>query len=371
MPVKVTGNGDWDVYNISRPFSIENEQVVAVRYEPPFDLEKGKLTDSSIVFGRWRPDKKEIELLKDCIKLSGEDPTVVELPDGTVLIGLVETKVKGKETLYRTAFYHLKSLREGRFKKLKDLAGRALGLTTSLKPKVVGPWGMKDIRLLPLDEERVLLFTRPQRKFGSVQARLGRVGAIVTTWSELFKDTEKRLLAERNGREHIGLVEKAPVFLNQVAQNHWIGVNDAVLLKNGLVGVLAHTARWGTRKTGDSKKRYYDAVCFVLDPKKLRVTELVLVLTRKDFPSDLSAKRSVGYPEDGLKNVIFPGGMKRQEDGTLSLFVGISDKHAGVAVVEDPFKKIEAVSPEDFDSRIAWKEDLELGVGFPLKEDRQ
>lgn len=178
-PIRVIG-GNWDTYNISRPFHIDGEEVVAVRYEPPSDLEKGKLTNSSIVFGRWLPDKKEIVLLKDWIRLKGEDPTVVELGDGTVLIGLVETEIRGTEVLYRTAFYQLKSLQQSRLRKLRQLAGKALGLAPSSQPKVLGPWGMKDVRILPLGGERVLLFTRPQGDFGSVRAGLGRIGATTT-----------------------------------------------------------------------------------------------------------------------------------------------------------------------------------------------
>ena len=46
-----------------------------------------------------------------------------------------------------------------------------------------------------------------------------------------------------------------------------------------------------------------------------------------------------------LNDVLFSGGLCRNEDGTATLYVGVSDAEAHYITIPDPFRKYERIAP--------------------------
>ena len=165
-----------------------------------------------------------------------------------------------------------------------------------------GPENMKDIRLVQLPDGRIGVFTRPQGEVGG----LGKIGFTIV--EEL-----SRLNADVIGQA--GLIE------DQFGEKRWGGVNQALLLANGRIGVLGHVAEFEV----DGTKRY-SAMTFVFDPDLRKSTPMQVIAVREDFPMT-AAKR----PD--LKHVVLPAGIVLNGDQTAQLFVGLSDIGVGVKPV--------------------------------------
>ena len=91
------------------------------------------------------------------------------------------------------------------------------------------------------------------------------------------------------------------------------------------MGVLGHIAS----KDAQDAKHYY-AMSFVYDPENHRASPLEIIATRRNFPPG-ETKR----PD--LEDVVFPGSLMRNDDGTAALYAGLSDVEAGKIIVPDPF----------------------------------
>ena len=171
---------------------------------------------------------------------------------------------------------------------------------------------MKDVRLVDLDDGTIGVFTRPRRTI----AGHGKIGfARINSLDELTPEN----------------IINAKILKNQFIPEEWGGVNQATLLENGKIGVLGHTASHDDR--GD--KHYY-AVSFVLDPKTFECTKMKIIATRTEFPE---GEMKVHYPEkpNELADVIFPGGLIRNNDKTATIYCGLSDCEGGKLTIEDPF----------------------------------
>ena len=143
-----------NVYNITAPFKYEGRTYLIGRVENPKD------ETSVICFFKksnsfYTPDNsfQKFEL---------EDPALTKIYGSYILSG-VETKMVKNKIRWRTIFYRGRDLR-------------------NLKKFAAGPWGMKDIRLIQLDDEKIGVFTRPRGNKG----RRGRIGYIeIKSLSEL------------------------------------------------------------------------------------------------------------------------------------------------------------------------------------------
>jgi len=278
--LQFSGVNEKDVYNISAPFQIGSMVVISGRVES-----RHTSTDSQIVFfeeqnNMWIP-------VNNAPTFPLEDGFITRV-DGETIFGGVEvyTIPESGHPSYRTAFYRGSDF-------------------SSLQRFSVGPDMMKDVRLIHRND-RIGVFARPQ-------------------WWE-------------NGRWKIGYIEllhlweitaenirDARIIENQFISDEWGGANELHHLADNKIGVLWHIACFDS--TG--YKHYY-AMVFVYDPVIHMASPLKIIATRKNFPES-----DTKFPE--LKDIIFPGGLVRHENGTATLYVGLSDAKAWVIIIPDPF----------------------------------
>lgn len=275
----------FDVYNITKEFQFKGKSIIAGRVEKRDTevckvvlFEKVDKSTYSYINGA------EIDLLQD---------PCVSFYNGDLVIGGTEIfvdKETDKITSWCTSFYRFTDFTQ--FTKVGQ-----------------SPLGMKDVRFIQ-DGDSLHVFTRPQGLIGG----LGKIGYIKL--SKLEDLTPENL-------------DKATILKNHFTDDNWGGVNDIHLLKNGMLGAVAHISM----KTGVDDLHYYPCV-FVFNPETKESTQIKILLERsnlKDGPSK--------YPR--LKDVIFTGGIIRHNDGKASLYMGTSDCEAQFALIDDPFLEYE------------------------------
>lgn len=270
-----------DVYNITAPFEWEGKTLLAGR------VESRDSEHSEVVF--FERKKERWVLVADAPVLKLQDPFVTKV-DNLLVAGGVETfpdKDQPDALCWRTIFYKGKSL-------------------TSLKRFAKGPDKMKDIRLLQLEDRRILVAVRPQGETGG----RGKIGfTVINSLDEL---TEEAIL-------------KAHILKEQFIDKEWGGCNEMHLLPNGKIGVLSHIACFD--EAGD---RHYYATCFTYDVQTKEFTPMKMISQRKDFAPGESKR-----PD--LKDVIFSGGLIRRNDKKAELYCGVGDAEAHMRIIEDPF----------------------------------
>lgn len=274
------GVGERDVYNITAPFQVGEERIIAGRVEAR-DSELAELVFFAERDGVWRPrpDTQSYPKLQDpCVARVG----------GELVIGGVEYPVtldSGREG-WRMIFYR----------------GRCL---EDLERFLVGPDHMKDIRMVELADGRVGVFSRPQGEPGG----RGTIGFAAV-------DSLEGLTAE--------VIARAPLLEGQFLEEEWGGANEAHLLTDGRLGVLGHIARM------DGEEKHYYPMAFVLHPENLERTPPKIIAARNCFPP--------GPPKrPDLVDIIFSGGLVRNGDGTATLYAGISDAEGARIDMPDPF----------------------------------
>ncbi|MDP2703790.1 MAG: DUF1861 family protein, partial [bacterium] len=282
--LRFLGVDENDVYNISAPFRIGNATVIAGRVEA-----REAWADSHIVFfeeekGVWIP-------VKDAPTLRLEDGFVTHIGDETIFGGVEvypnPTETDSHGVGYRTVFYRGRNLQ-------------------SLQKFAVGPDMMKDIRLIPLVNGRIGVFTRPQ---GGHNGR-GRIGYVEL---QRFEDVNAQNILS------------AKIIENQFDNEEWGGANELHPLPDGKIGVVGHIAY----QDAQDGKHYY-AMSFVYDPKTHYASPIEVIATRKNFPTG-------DEKTPKLSDITFPGGLVRHGDGTATLYAGLSDTEAGSFTLTDPF----------------------------------
>lgn len=284
--IQFSGVTDHDVYNPTAPFRFNGRTLIAGRVE-------SRRSESATVMLFWRTPSATWEPCPDVAPFPGlQDPCVAIVNDELILGGVRHpvTMADG-QTTYQMEFYRGADVR-------------------NLEPFLVGPPGMKDVRLVQLRDGRVGVFSRPQ---GEVGGR-GKIG--FTKVSSLDELTAEHIVS-------------APLFAGQFAEDEWGGANEIHVLRNGLLGVLGHIANFDHRR-----HRHYYGMVFAVDPETCRSTPLRIIAMRSQFPAG-PAKR----PD--LVDVIFSGGMLRNWDGTATLFAGISDAETAYLTMADPFLRYE------------------------------
>jgi hypothetical protein len=289
-----------DVYNPSSPFRCGGRTYLCGRVESP-----GICWDSRVVLFEegedlvWRP-------AQGSPSLPLEDGFAVQLDQQETIIGGVKaylhpTPENPHRIEYHTAFYR--------------------GCEpAALKEFARGPDRMKDIRLLPLADGRVVAFTRPQGlQEGGIDCG---PGVIACTVLENIADLDPENLA------------KARIIENQFAPGEWGGANELHLLPDGRIGVVGHIAY-----RDEEGNRHYYIIVFIYDLETHLATPVEIIARRDDFPAG-EAKAS------DLRDVAFPGGMIRHRDGSATLYAGLSDKQAGCMKLPDPFWQEELLENE-------------------------
>lgn len=276
-----------DVYNTTAPIHLRGQTVIAGR------VERRETELSTVVFFRRRTDSTW-EPCPDAKPFHGLQDPCITIVDGEWVLGGVRYPLElgdGRRG-YRMEFYRGRSLDE-------------------LQLFLVGPDGMKDIRLVELPDRRVAVFSRPQ---GAIGGR-GKIGfTIVQRLSDLIASD----------------IVAAPLLPAQFLDEEWGGANEIHILRNGKLGVLGHIACFDERE-----HRHYYGMVFTVDPTDGVATPPRIIADRSQFPVG-PAKR----PD--LADVIFSGGLTRHWDGTATLFAGIGDAEAAYLRIRDPFVEFEA-----------------------------
>ncbi len=293
--MKFNGVRKKDVYNITPPFEVDGARYLAGRVEFRESHWRQAEYDTQAMFftekkGAWVPAKK-----MPLFKL--EDPFVTKIKDEIVLGGVeIFDDPEENERRFRTVFYRGKSF-------------------TELKQFAEGPKGMKDIRLVGLSSEEIGIFTRPEWKLRDENGRETYVKKIsFTVFDSLEKLNEERIANTR-------------IIEGLFAPGEWGGANEARLLGEKLIGVIGHIAY----RDLEEQPHYY-AMAFTFDFEKHKASPIKIIAARKNFPP-AEAKR----PE--LRDVLFPGGIIRNPDGTMTLYAGLGDAAAGKIVIPNPFDK--------------------------------
>ncbi len=286
--LKFSGVEGMDVYNITSPIKIKNYRYLLGRAELR-DFEVGSL----VMFFRMKKGERVWIADKHCPVFNLQDPFIFRFGKMVVFGGVEVNRVSVSEGLmWRTVFYRGSDIH-------------------NLRRFAYGPWGMKGIRFVRLPGGKVGLFTRPQGKKG----RRGRIGfEILDSVSKIKPQT----------------LRKAGVLKGMFAKGEWGGVNQVKILKNGKLGVLGHVARFSK----DKKERHYFPITFWFDAETREFGGIKIIARRADLP-DGEAKR------EDLYNVIYPGGILRNTDGSAKLYAGVGDAEAYEITIEDPFLEYE------------------------------
>lgn len=282
--LKFLGVDGYDVYNPASPFIDNGKLVLAGR------VEKRDSEHSKIMFFE-QVDIDTWKLLGDYPTFELQDPYYSMVGDKLVLGG---TEI----------FEHPENL-GALWWRAKKLVGNDVA---SLEHFAYGPNGMKDIRICAL-ENKVVVFTRPQGEKGG----RGKIGFYIG--GGLNDITVEK-------------INEAPL-LDLCIEDEWVGGNQAHMLKNGKIGVLGHIANFD-----DNGDRHYYSTTFCFDPKTAEYTEMEIICMRK-YLVEGEAKRT------DLVDVLFSGGIIRNEDGTADLYTGVGDCEVHFVKIQDPFLKYE------------------------------
>jgi hypothetical protein len=277
--LKFAGIEGLDIYNLTTPFLLEDEHVLAARGEP-------RENHQSRVFlfrkkgHTWYPHP-------DWEPIAMEDPFFFHLKEVPYLGG-VETfpDAAGDALEWRTVVYNISSLSE---------------------PQLVfrGPIGMKDIRFIEYSDGTIGVFTRPQ---GGAAGR-GTCGYLET-------DNIATLTPEE--------LEEASL-LSAPDEYSWEGINQPILLEEDKVGLLGHVAGMGKGEV----RSYYAAVS-EFSRKKRKKKPWRIIAERQELPPG-PAKR------EDLMDVIFPGGITFESPERALLYLGVSDAEAWTLEIPNPF----------------------------------
>lgn len=293
-------------HNPSVPFLFQGKEYIAVRA----DILEEELTSRVIICQNDKGVWKEAKELAVFQFENAEDPGITIIGGRPVLTFVRFQKVDDGFRL-RQEFYLLAE--NGVFMPLP----------------FTGPLNMKDIRLTPGDLVGVSGFGRPK------EHTLGER----TLYQGSGEGTISYFETETLGGINTELIEHASLLTGMFKEGEWGGVNQVHRLKNGLLGLIGHIAY-----QDEQERKHYYSIAFAFDSKTKQFSSLKIIATRGDFPEGKvkPVRSSKGeIREDVLQDIIFSGGLLRQEDGTARLFVGLSDAEAGVITIEDPFLEYE------------------------------
>lgn len=228
-------------------------------------------------------------------KLAGlEDPSVTFIHDEIVLSGVRAKDPDGKVRI-RTEFYAGRDLQS--LEHIADVPG-------------------KDNRLCQLPDGRVLVALRPQ---GGI-AGLGRIGFTLV-------DNVRGLHRINNAN--------VPILVDQVPEKNWLGANELhVISSNGHieVGVLGHFAQ-----KDETGMRRYSSIAFTVLNAESVDREMPLTTPIQTIANSAHLPPSGAKAWD-LQDVAYPGGIRRNIDGTADLYVGKNDWRVGILRIQDPFR---------------------------------
>lgn len=281
----------YDVYNTSIPFTWQSKRYIFGRVERRTEWARSwvRLFEET--------GKDDWSLVKDSMIYQLEDPYVAFIGRELVLGGTHVRLMQGRDLTYYGYFY--------KGTELDDLYYFA-----------TGPDYMKDIRLVPMADGRIGVFSRPRSE--EIRKKYGSESVIGFT----IIDSLAGLTAEA--------VESAPFIPGILEKDEWGGCNQAYLLDSGLIGVTGHKCY--NEQEGEITKQIYMNVAFVFDPKKHAViSDVKIIGTRPCYP-EAPAKRP------HLTDCAFTSGIVARPDGRVDLYSGIGDSFEGRVTIDYPFE---------------------------------
>jgi len=273
--------------------------VIAVRVENlNSDWLNPKLYNPHIMFFTRQNDAL-IPLPGTPVFLGCEDPWATWMRgkdrEPQLLFGVVKVDFAGKEPVITTQLYLAQSVQD---------------LRTENPIAIIR--GMKDVRVAPLLDGRLAVFTRPL----TGAAYPGRVGfAIIDSIEEIEK-----------------AVINAPLLPFSLDKNERIGVNEAYEIGPSTLHVFCHIARVDPmqqdgREVFDFDRGiiHYSGYQFDLDPNHPYDDNIALhkVADRSNFPINSGPSKGKRYDD-----VIFPGGTGGL--GQTQYYCGVEDAQVGV-----------------------------------------
>lgn len=283
-----------DIYNPSKPFELDGITWIAGRIE-----DRGG-HNSTVRFFEKKEDGYYCRY--DMPEFVMEDPFITFI-NNELILGGVEVDWEGTKVVgYKTVFYRGTDLNQ-------------------MERFATGPSVMKDIRLVQLKDKRIGIFTRPRDL-----SKLEEWGSYAKIGFTIIDD-----LSQLNGE----IITAAPHLEGQFIGQEWGGVNDAILLENGLIGVVGHRS-YGTFVSMEEMELHYYGIAFAVDPNTGRTTETKMIISRDCFP--------VAPPKkEGLEDVTFTSGLVRLGGGKARVYTGLSDSAIGTAIIPDPFMEWEQI----------------------------
>lgn len=278
--LKFLGVEGYDVYNPTKVLEYKGKRLICAR------VEKRDSEVSRAIFFE-ETDKDVYQVMENWQRFPLQDPCI-SFVCGHYVLGGTEVfphPENPHRVCWRTVFYYGTEL-----EKLERFAE--------------GPNGMKDVRLIELADGRIGIFTRPQGEKGG----RGKIGfTIVDSFAEI----------------NAKVMEEAPL-LPLFGAEEWGGVNEAVLLEDGRIGVLGHIACFEPEEV-----RHYFPMSFVFDPDSRECSHMGILAERKEFLEGPAKRKD-------LQDVLFSGGLQTEGEWAR-LYVGVSDCEVQYKTVQNPF----------------------------------
>ena len=284
------GVDGYDVYNCSIPFGMNGHTYMFGR------VERRDEWATSWVRLFEKAGKDTWQLVPDSMIYQLEDPYIQFFGNELVMGGTHVRKESGKVKTYYGYFYRGTDV-------------------DSMRYFTTGPDFMKDIRLVPLKDGRIGVFSRPRNK--EVQEKYGSgavIGfAVINSLDELTED----------------VIAGAPAIGNLFGKDEWGGCNQCYALRDGRIGIIGHKC-YEDKDDHGGRLAVYMNVAFIFDPVTHTATEPEIIATRSCYPAG-PAKR----PE--LTDCAFTSGIVLRPDGNVDLYSGIGDTQEGRVTIPNPF----------------------------------
>ncbi len=303
---------DMDGYNMTQPvYDIHYDEksgkpyfTVAVRVEKRDDE-----TDSTVDYFRAESlDSVIWDQIEDpnLLRPKGQDPAIAWIGDELVLsVVEVETIPNDDPNLtpglrWKTVFYKGSNI-------------------SSLERFAEGPKGMKDIRLVELPDGKITVFTRPQDIDNEERGGRGQIGVVTIDSIDQLKDPD--------------ILQNAPIINTRFQPGkEWGGVNQAIALNDGRIGLLFHIGRFDPEDSGgDPEAKEYISLTGFYNPATRKIEYPEVEAEAHEFEG-LNPKRP------GLWKVVFGSaiGLPDKNDKVIHYY-GVGDSQSWIKDKKDRF----------------------------------
>ncbi|KAG5485055.1 hypothetical protein LSCM1_07136 [Leishmania martiniquensis] len=274
------GVDGYDVYNCSVPFFYKGKRHIYGR------VEKREVWAASHVRLFEETGKDEFTAVPE-LSWELEDPYIQNVK-GEMVFGGTHVRKNGNKVLtYRGYFYR--------------------GTPVLLTYFTAGPDYMKDIRVVPLRDGRLGVFSRCRTK---VEVYVG-----FTTVDSIDHLTTAVIASAKP--------------IDFIKPGTWGGVNQAYLLSSGKIGCIGHSAYSEENPPGEPLTVYV-TVSFVFDAETRQLHAEQVIGTKSCYPA-CPAKIPA------LVDCVFASGIVMRNDDKCDLYSGVGDTHEGRITIEYPF----------------------------------